>query len=226
MRIRVSIIFVCFASKISQFSVLVIVTQRGLTAPRKLKEGQPSLASEFPELAKQWHPTLNTHPETGKPIGPNEVSAGSAYVATWICMEAECGCPHVWQSPVIKRTDRSKRGCPFCSGFRTCHCNSLAAKFPLVAAEWDYVKNSGMVAADGSPLTPNNCPPKSGHKVNWVHKHVDGKMHPWPATVLSRTAKGSGCPICNRGGGCRENYRWRSNAQIWPRNGTPPRTDL
>lgn len=61
--------------------------------------------------------------------------------------------------------------------------NSLATKHPLLANEWNYSKNRG--------LLPENFDFKSRHKVWW--KCI--KDHEWEASVYSRVA-GNGCPYC------------------------------
>jgi len=61
--------------------------------------------------------------------------------------------------------------------------NSLAEKHPLLANEWNHLKNRG--------LLPENFDVKSRHKVWW--KCIKG--HEWEASVYSRTA-GNGCPYC------------------------------
>ena len=63
------------------------------------------------------------------------------------------------------------------------HKNSLATKHPLLANEWNYSKNRG--------LLPENFDFKSRHKVWW--KCI--KDHEWEASVYSRVA-GNGCPYC------------------------------
>ena len=61
--------------------------------------------------------------------------------------------------------------------------NSLAEKHPLLANEWNHLKNRG--------LLPENFDVKSRYKVWW--KCIKG--HEWEASVYSRTA-GNGCPYC------------------------------
>ena len=68
---------------------------------RKIK----SLKDEFPEIAKQWHPTKN-----GK-LTPNDVTQGQATRVWW-----KCRCGKVWRTRLNGRHLRSKkpRGCPNC----------------------------------------------------------------------------------------------------------------
>lgn len=64
-----------------------------------------SLASLKPELAAEWHPTLN-----GKRT-PHDVVCGHNGAAWWL---GECG--HPWGATVNSRTNMSS-GCPYCADF-------------------------------------------------------------------------------------------------------------
>lgn len=55
-----------------------------------------SLATTHPEIAKQWHPTKNGE------RNPHNTTAGSSFVAWWLCPDPECG--HEWQTTVAVRT--------------------------------------------------------------------------------------------------------------------------
>ena len=64
--------------------------------------------------------------------------------------------------------------------------NSLAAKYPSIASEWDYEKNKG--------LQPQDILAASGKKVWW--KCPNG--HSYLASVGNKTsARGQGCPYCS-----------------------------
>ena len=62
--------------------------------------------------------------------------------------------------------------------------NSLAARFPELAAQWHPVRNG--------ELTPDQIPPGTTRKVWWICE----KGHEWRASAASRTGAGSGCPVC------------------------------
>lgn len=61
------------------------------------------LATVYPDVAKEWHPTKNTS------ITPFEVSPTSNRKAWWICRKG-----HEWQARIGSRTLK-KSGCPICS---------------------------------------------------------------------------------------------------------------
>lgn len=63
--------------------------------------------------------------------------------------------------------------------------NSLAVKFPKIAAQWHPIKNGN--------LKPTSFPIKSNYKAWWVCE----LGHEWQTTIAHRT-EGSGCPYCYR----------------------------
>ncbi|MBP5275624.1 MAG: zinc-ribbon domain-containing protein, partial [Lachnospiraceae bacterium] len=131
-----------------------------------------SLASEYPELIKEWHPTKNGL------LSPENVAPKSSKKVWWI---GACG--HEWESAVSSRT--SGHGCPFCSGNRVLSgFNDLSTKNPLLASEWHPTKNGD--------LKPSLVTSTAHMKVWWLGKCG----HEWEATVNYRS-KGVGCPICS-----------------------------
>ena len=74
-------------------------------AGRKILPGFNDLATKFPKIAAQWHPTLNGG------LTPAQVGIGCNRKIWWICPEQ-----HVWQAKVYSRTGKDKCGCPVCAG--------------------------------------------------------------------------------------------------------------
>ena len=136
-----------------------------------------SLASLFPEVASQWHPTKNGSTK------PEDVVAGSGKTYWWMCNK---GPDHEWPARVAERTF-NKRGCPFCDGKRVSVTNSLASLFPEVAKQWHPTKNGS--------TTPDKVVAMSHAKYWW--KCNKGPDHEWRAITKDRTGKGSGCPFCD-----------------------------
>ena len=66
--------------------------------------GEKSLASKFPEIAKEWHPIKNGN------LKPENVLPSSMKDVWWLCSK----CQNEWQRPIWKRTSQ-KRGCPRCT---------------------------------------------------------------------------------------------------------------
>ena len=74
-------------------------------AGRKVLPGFNDLASREPELARQWHPTLNGT------LTPEMVTAGSHRKVWW-----KCDLGHVWKAVIYSRTGPKGCGCPVCAG--------------------------------------------------------------------------------------------------------------
>ena len=63
----------------------------------------------FPEVAKEWHPTMN------KELMPKDFTYGSHKDVWWLCPKG-----HSYEKGVYLRTHNKKpSGCPFCSGRKT-----------------------------------------------------------------------------------------------------------
>ena len=141
----------------------------------KPKAGE-SLADLFPDVASQWHPTLNGD------LKPSEVVAGSQKRAWWKC---DKGPDHEWETTVVKRTTYG-RGCGFCANQKASVTNSLASLFPEIASEWHPTKNGD--------LTPDQIVYGSGKRVWW--KCDKGPDHEWQASPHTRISMKSGCSAC------------------------------
>ncbi|MBE6015652.1 MAG: hypothetical protein E7241_09885 [Lachnospiraceae bacterium] len=130
-----------------------------------------NLQADFPDIAKQWHPTKNGD------ITPDMISAKSKEKYWWL---GECG--HEWQTQVYVRT--TNHGCPYCAGKKVLRgFNDLAFVNPEIAAEWHPNKNGD--------LKPTMVAPSSNKKVWWLGKCG----HEWQTTI-DRRKRGDGCPIC------------------------------
>ena len=71
--------------------------------PAKLLSITNSLATLFPEVASQWHPTKNGD------LTPENVIAGNKKKAWWKCNIVE---EHEWEASI---QSRQNRGCPYCT---------------------------------------------------------------------------------------------------------------
>ena len=117
-------------------------------ANKKLLKGFNDLATTHPDIAAQWHPTLNGT------LSANDVFAGTAKKIWWRCEQG-----HQWTATVNSRTT-NRTGCPYCSGQKVVPGeNDLQKLYPEIAAEWDFEKNK--------PLLPTAFKPKSNKEVWW-----------------------------------------------------------
>ena len=75
-------------------------------AGKKVLPGFNDLATVEPDIAAEWHPTLNGA------LTPRQVTSGSNRKVWWRCREG-----HVWRTSICNRTNAKKRtGCPVCAG--------------------------------------------------------------------------------------------------------------
>lgn len=132
--------------------------------------GETDLATLYPNLAAEWHPSLNGD------LRPTMITAGSKKKVYWLCNNN-----HVWQAVISERVRGS--GCPYCHNKRVCSENCLSTIYPHIASEWHPTKNGS--------LTPKDVMPCSHKKVWWMC----ARGHEWQASIYSR--KRNGCPICS-----------------------------
>ena len=154
----------------------IVDRMRGTRCPycrgTRVQPGINDLATLYPELAGQWHPTENGDRT------PDQFSSGSNEKVWWQCEKG-----HAWQAYIYARV--AGDGCPYCSGKRVLPGeNDFATLFPEIAAEW---------SERNAPLTPQEVRPYANRKVWWKC----GNGHEWQATVNARVRDRKGCPYCS-----------------------------
>lgn len=134
--------------------------------------GRTDLATLFPKIAAQWHPTRNGR------LRPEQVTPGSERSVWW-----QCDRGHEWRSFVSLRA-RQGQGCPYCAGQRVIPGETdLATKYPAVAALWHPTRNAGATPEQIMPYTHKRC---------WWQCE---RGHEWQVSPSS-LIQGSGCPYC------------------------------
>lgn len=134
--------------------------------------GENDLASQYPAIAAQWHPTRNNG------LTPADVTCGSHRKVWW-----RCGHGHEWQAIVKSRI--SGTGCPVCANrILLPGVNDLTTVYPALAAQWHPQKNG--------TLRPAQVMAGNRRKVWWICKNG----HEWQAAISARTNSGSGCLYC------------------------------
>lgn len=138
---------------------------------RRTISGENDLATCYPDLASEWHPTKNGS------LTPEQVLPGSHRMAWWRCSQG-----HEWRAQIKSRVNGA--GCPVCGNKQVrAGDNDLQSRYPALAKEWHPTKNGA--------LTPADVVPGTRRKVWWRCE----KGHDYQASVASRV-NGSGCPIC------------------------------
>ncbi len=156
----------------------VMARARGTGCPvcagRVILPGVNDLASRFPAISAQWHPTKNGR------MRPDRISPGSGERVWW-----RCPLGHDYQARVSARTAGGS-DCPYCAGRKVLKgFNDLATVSPRLAAQWHPTLNG--------VLTPEMVTAGSHRKVWW--QCAEG--HVWKAVIYSRTGgRKSGCPVC------------------------------
>ena len=142
-----------------------------ICANLRVLAGFNDLATTNPELAKEWHPTMNGA------LTSAEFTEGSGRKVWWLCPKG-----HSYEATI---TDRHRgNGCPYCAGKKPILGETdLASQYPVLAKEWHPVKNG--------TRRPEDYTVGSGKKVWWICD----KGHEWQAAIYSRVA-GNNCPYC------------------------------
>lgn len=142
---------------------------------KKFQPGVNDLETLYPEIAKEWHPTLNGV------LTPDRVLAGSSNKYWWLCPNG-----HVYNASPISRT-RHHCGCPYCSNKKVWKgFNDLASQYPEIAAEWYPSKNGD--------FTPDQISIVSTKSFWWICP----EGHEWKGAVRDRTRQNKSCPVCKR----------------------------
>ena len=175
-----------------RWKATIVSRTRGKVCPylsgKSVWRGFNDLATQYPELAKEWDYEKNGS------LTPQSVLSSSERKVFWVCQYDD---PHTgkhfvfrWKAAICSRT----RGevCPFLSGKSIWPgFNDLATKYPDLAKEWDYEKNGA--------LTPQDVSPGSSRRVYWIYHYDDpdtGKhfVFKWNTPIVVRSTLGSGCP--------------------------------
>lgn len=139
----------------------------------KVIPGVNDLATLYPEIARQWHPTLNGD------LTPDRVAAHCNTKHHWLCEKG-----HDYGASPGKRV--SGTGCPYCSNKRVLKgFNDLQTVYPELAVEWDYDLNVG---------GPEDYVFGSTYRAHWI---CAGCGRRWEAKICDRAAsKHKTCAKC------------------------------
>lgn len=143
---------------------------------KNLIPGETDLATRYPDIASEWHPTKNGL------LTPGDVSPFSAKKVWWLCPKG-----HTYDMTIANRTSQ-QQDCPICSGQRILvGYNDLKSQRPDIAAEWDYSRNE---------KGPEEYTVHTNKKVYWLCE----KGHYYKCAVSERTGDkkhSRGCPYCS-----------------------------
>ena len=139
----------------------------------KVIKGVNDFATNLPDAASEWHPTLNGS------VTPDEIALRSNKDYYWLCKKG-----HTYILSPDKRF--LGQGCYYCSNRRLLvGFNDLKTVSPEDADEWDYEKN---------PDSPEDYTYVSYHKAYWVCKECG---HKWQTTIRAKVqSEWNGCKKC------------------------------
>lgn len=138
----------------------------------------PSLQTENPDLASQWHPTKNGY------FKPIHVSPKSGKRVWWLCPE----CGNEWSQYVKTRNNgKSARKCPVCANNqKKKNINEIDSFLDILFEEWHPTKNGGRNLIDFTP--------GSSAKVWWKCSKCGNEFN---CSIKTRK-NGGGCSVCGR----------------------------
>lgn len=136
-----------------------------------------SLATLYPDIAKEWHPVKNGE------LTPNDVIGGSSLKVWWLCEKG-----HEFPSRIYNRTTNNRK-CPYCANKKASPENCLAVTHPHLVDEWHPTKNG--------KTTPFDVLSGSSTKRWWKCSEKGHEFYTSPNTRTnpSERRKG-GCPYC------------------------------
>jgi hypothetical protein len=127
--------------------------------------------SSFIDLEQEWDYEKNT-------IDPQLVSMSSNNKFWW-----KCSYQHSWETTAKSRSDGNS--CPYCKNRKVGYGNDLKTKKPIIAKEWDYIKND---------IKPNEIVAVSSKRIHWKC----AKGHEFINSPSNRKDT-SKCPKCLKG---------------------------
>lgn len=137
----------------------------------KIIKGINDLQTLYPYLAKEWGPSNVDEPTNFSPNSTKKVY--------WLCPN----CNREYLLSIRERINGC--GCTVCSSHKLIKgYNDLKTKYPEIAKEWDYIKNT---------THPDDYFPNSREKIFWVCP----KGHSYEASIHNRV-NGTGCPKCDK----------------------------
>lgn len=137
-----------------------------------------SLSARAPDLAAQWHPTLNGART------PDKVTPGSRHDASWLCTE----CTYTWVARISSRA-LDGNGCPRCAGQEALPGDpvTLAVAQPELYDELDADGVRALV------LDPLRVHVRSNRRLPWIC--AQDRAHRWQVSPAARM-NGCLCPHC------------------------------
>lgn len=177
---KVKVHWLCEKTGHSYFKSIQDVTKGGgcsVCSGFQVCIGFNDLESKFPNIAKEWHPTLNGEKKA------KDFTYGSKFDAFWL---GECG--HVFQATINRRVSLGN-GCPYCSGQKILiGFNDLPTTHPEIVLQWDYEANG--------EKKPEEYTAGTNKKVYWIGRCGHSFLNSISEKIRSAEKGADGCPYC------------------------------
>lgn len=139
--------------------------------------GETDLATTYPSLVKEWHPTKN-----GK-LTPQDVTASSGKKVWWKC-EKE----HEWQATIANR--KNGNNCPYCKGKKVLKGYNDLKTWCINNNRKDLIKEFD---CNKNNFSITDITYGSGKKVWWICQ----SGHSYQTYLTHRTKMHTSCPYCS-----------------------------
>ena len=130
---------------------------------KKVLPGFNDLSTICPEIAAEWHPSLNGD------LTPSNVTRGCKDKVMWLCPLG-----HAYPARINIRTSQDT-GCPYCNGNKTALEDSFAHLYPELLPEWNYLCNYAI-------CSPDEIKPESKKSVFWIC--TKDPTHTFPMSII------------------------------------------
>lgn len=187
---------------------------------KSIKESD-NIQSKFPELAKEWHTTLNN-------TTPDQVTYGSNIKRYWECIKCGYGSNGEWQATPTRRTRKGyETGCPSCGYHWNDEKLHELSKHHVIQGKNDletWCKQNEewgqQLINEWTGITKSSKYIKMSENRYGSKKEVLWKCnrnHQWYAAICNRTLHKSNCPYCNTTGtSYPEQFIYYAIKQIYP----------
>lgn len=111
-----------------------------------------------------------------------KVTYGNSNRVWWYCPD----CKSKYDNTINSRAGKNKTNCPYCSGKRVNHTNSLATLRPDLLSEWNATLNDR--------IKPSQVTVGSGEKAWWTCLDCNSN---YDMQIYRKSISGNGCPYCD-----------------------------
>ena len=128
--------------------------------------------------------------DQGNCVDINNVAQQSNKKVMWKCQKG-----HTWYTKIQKRTLLSSN-CPYCTKQKAIPGETDLKTWCIKNNRIDLIEQFTGIDKNNNKVSMLELMPMSHRSIKWKHL-VNGETHTWVASISDRTAKNSGCPICN-----------------------------